>query len=151
MAKILFVHHSPSSNTRTLSDTAIAAVRKVPDVTLISCDSLTATVDDVLACDGLLLGTTENFGSIAGLTKDFFERIYYPCEHQTEGLPFAAYVRAGIDGAGSVAAISRMTSGLRWRAIQETCVLQGSYHADFEEKVADLAQTLAAGVDAGIF
>lgn len=151
MPKLLFVHHSPSENTQLLRDSVVAALEDCETVRFIALDSLSASPEDVIDCDGLLLGTTENFGSIAGLTKDFFERIYYPCETQTEALPFAAYIRAGLDGQGSITAIDRITTGLRWRPIQPPILLHGAFRDEFSSDVATLAQTLALGLEAGIF
>ena len=36
-----------------------------------------ANTEDILKADGLLIGTTENLASMAGATKDFFDRNYY--------------------------------------------------------------------------
>ena len=150
MPNLLFVNHAPSPNTRALRDAAIAAASQ-GNVRLDVRDSLDADEKAVLACDGILIGTTENFGSIAGLTKDFFERIYYPCLQETEGLPFAAYVRAGQDGAGSLVAIDRITTGLRWRPAQPPLLLKGDFDQSFLDDVTVLAETFAAGLDLGVF
>lgn len=110
-----------------------------------------AGAEDVLWCDGLLLGTTENFGYMAGLTKDFFERIYYPCLERTVALPVAIYIRAGEDGRGTESAIGRIVTGLRWKTVQDALILRGKFEAGFSGQVDTLAMTLAAGVDAEIF
>ena len=151
MLSLLFVCHAPSENTRRLRDAAVAGANICDSVELIVRDSLAAGPEDVLAADALLIGTTENFGSIAGLTKDFFERVYYPCLESTEGKPFAAFVRAGQDGQGSLLAIERITTGLRWRAVQPPLLLHGSFSDSFVEQVSTLSATLAAGLDAGIY
>lgn len=110
-----------------------------------------AQAGDVEWCDGLLLGTTENFGSMAGLSKDFLERIYYPCLESRQGLPLAMYIRAGQDGRGTRTQLEKITTGLRWRLISETLILRGEFQPAFERQVSELAMTLAAGLDAGIF
>ena len=61
-------------------------------------------MQDVLTANAVIIGTTENFGYMSGLIKDFFERIYYPCLEKTQALPWALYVRAGKDGAGALRA-----------------------------------------------
>ncbi len=87
---------------------------KLENVEVVSKSPLEATKDHVEACDGIIIGTTENFGTMAGLIKDFFERIYYPCLESKQGLPFALYIRAGEDGRGTRVSIEKIVTGLRW-------------------------------------
>jgi hypothetical protein len=153
MTRLLFVVHAPSGNTKALRDAAVCAIEglDLDDIALRVRASPEAAADDVDWCDGLLIGTTENFGYMAGLTKDFFERIYYPCLESRHGLPIALYIRAGEDGRGTRDSIGRITTGLRWKYICDPLILRGRYTPAFEEQVAELAMTLAAGLDAEIF
>jgi multimeric flavodoxin WrbA len=153
MKRLLFVVHAPSANTCTLRDAAVAAIEGLglDGIDLDVKAPRDAMAEDVAACHGLLLGTTENFGYMAGLTKDFFERIYYPCLDSKQGLPIALYIRAGEDGRGTRESIGRITTGLRWKYVSDPLILRGKYQPDFEERVAELAGTLAAGLDADIF
>ena len=112
---------------------------------------LEAGANDVEWCDGILIGTTENFGDMAGLIKDFFERIYYPCLESTQGLPAALYIRAGEDGRGTRKSIGKITTGLRWKYVCDPLIMRGKYDASFDEQVAEVAMTIAAGLDAEIY
>lgn len=114
-------------------------------------EPLQAGPTNVRAASGILLGTTENFGYMSGLLKDFFERTYYTCEGETEGLPYAVYVRAGRDGTGTVRAITGICQGLGWRPVQAPLVLHGAWQDGFCDEVETLAMTLAAGVAAGVY
>ena len=107
--------------------------------------------EDILTADAVLLGTTENLAYMAGLTKDFFDRCYYSVLEQKQGLPFALYIRAGHDGTGTTLAIKAIITGLRWNQIQDTLVLKGDWQESFTHQVEELAMTLAAGVEAGIY
>ena len=153
MKRLLFVCHAPSPNTEALRDAAVAAIRglELDDVDVVVREPRRADATDVRECDGILIGTTENFGYMAGLTKDFFERIYYPCLDETVGLPVGLYIKAGEDGRGTRESIGRITTGLRWKSIDEPLILRGKYDPGFDEQVAELAMTMAAGIDAGIF
>ena len=151
--RLLIVVNQPSQNTQLLAQSTLSGAVH-PDVSGVVASlrhPLDAGAEDVLACDGIIIGSTENFGYMAGLIKDFFERIYYPCLEQTQGLPFGLYVRAGNDGQGTISAIDRITTGLRWSPIQPTLLLQGDFQSSFNEQCHELGMTMAAGLEAGIY
>lgn len=71
--QLLIVANTPSANTSALAQ---AALRGAQHSDIESVDSrllspLDAGVDDVMSADGILLGTTENFGYMSGALKDF--------------------------------------------------------------------------------
>ncbi|MDV2077156.1 flavodoxin family protein [Marinobacter xestospongiae] len=151
--RLLIVAHAPSPNTQALRDAAADGARH-PDIEAVEVTvkpPLEAGPDDVLACDAILLGTTENLGYMSGALKDFFDRSYYPCLEQTQGLPFAFYIRAGHDGTGTRRAIESITTGLRWRLVQDPLICRGDYDPAFEDQCRELGLYLAAGLDAGLF
>jgi multimeric flavodoxin WrbA len=111
---------------------------------------LDAGPEDVLACDAIILGTTENLGYMSGALKDFFDRSYYPCLEKTQGLPFAYYIRAGHDGTGTNRAIESIATGLRWKLIQEPLICRGEYRDEFEDQCRELGMYVAASLDAGL-
>nr|WP_155587725.1 flavodoxin family protein [Psychrobacter sanguinis] len=148
----MIVAHAPSPNTQKLAQAAFdGANHSDLDVTVILKSPQETQPGDVLAADALLLGTTENLAYMAGLTKDFFDRCYYPVLDKKQGLPFAVYIRAGHDGIGTKRALQTITTGLRWEWVQQALILQGEWQDVFAEQVAELAMTLAAGVEAGIY
>ncbi len=150
---LLVVAHTPSPNTQTLCDAVVrgASHTDIENVRVRHVRPLEAQPDDVLWAQAIILGTTENFGYMSGALKDFFDRVYYPCLEHTEGLPYAAYIRAGKDGTGTRIAIEKITGGLRWRPVQAALVLQGDYDPRFEAQCEELGMTIAAGLEAGIF
>ena len=149
---LLIVVHAPSPNTQKLAQAAFDGANHPDiDVTVILKSPQHTQPEDVLAADALLLGTTENLAYMAGLTKDFFDRCYYPVLEEKQGMPFAVYIRAGHDGTGTKRALKTITTGLRWSWAQEALILQGDWQESFTEQVEALAMTLAAGVEAGIY
>lgn len=153
MAKLLINVHCPSANTRRLRDALVrgASHPDITDLELRITEPLKAKAEDVLWADGVLLGTTENFGYMSGAMKDFFDRIYYPCLEKTEGLPYAIAIRAGLDGSGTRTAMERIITGLRWRPIQEPLISQGEFQDNFLADWETLGMTMAAGLEAGIY
>lgn len=151
--QLLIVANQPSNNTRSLAAATLAGATH-PDISSVNVklkEPLQTTVDDVLNCHGIIIGTTENFGSMSGLIKDFFERIYYPCLEKTQALPYALYVRAGNDGEGTQHGVQRIVTGLRWSEIQPCMILKGNYNPAFESQCHELGMTMAAGLEAGIY
>jgi len=150
---LLIVINQPSANTKRLAQAVVSGAQHtdIEGIDVIVKEPLEADASDVLQCDGILLGTTENFGYMSGLMKDFFERIYYPCLEKTEGLPYALYVRAGNDGTGAKAAVEKITTGLRWAPIQPAITLKGEFDSTFEKQCEELGMLMAAGLETGVF
>lgn len=149
---LLIVAHNPSPNTQLLVEATLRGARHedIGGVAVKHIPPLQAVPEDVLWADALILGTTENFGCMSGALKDFFDRIYYPCLEQTEAMPYAAYIRAGLDGTGTRIAIGKITSGLKWKAVQESMILHGEYRPEFEDRCEELGMLMAASLETGI-
>lgn len=151
--KLLILAHAPSANTQALVDAALKGARH-PDIQQVEAHwlpPLQAGPDDAMAADAILLGTTENLGTMSGALKDFFDRCYYPLLEQKQGLPCALYIRAGQDGTGTRRAVESIVTGLRWKWVQAPLILRGPWQAEFLQQTEDLALTLAAGLDTGVF
>jgi multimeric flavodoxin WrbA len=149
---LLVVAHNPSPNTQKLVDATLrgATHKDIDGVEVKHIPPLQATPEDVLWADAIILGTTENFGYMSGALKDFFDRIYYPCIEQTEAMPFALYIRAGLDGTGTRIAVGKITTGLCWKSVQEPIILHGEYKPEFEIQCEELGMLMAASLEAGI-
>lgn len=71
--QLLIIAHAPSANTQQLRDAAFrgASHSDLEQVHCVVKAPLEAGPEDVLACDAILLGTTENLGYMSGALKDF--------------------------------------------------------------------------------
>jgi len=150
--RLLIVSHAPSENTRTLRDAVVrgATHKDIENVAVTVKAPLDSGPEDVLASDAVILGTTENLGYMSGALKDFFDRSYYPCLEETQGLPYALYIRAGHDGTGTRRAVETIVTGLRWRAVHETLICRGAFDEGFIGQCEELGLYMAASLDAGI-
>lgn len=153
MKRLLIVAHAPSPNTKRMLDAVMrgATAEDIADVDALALSPFDTGPDDVKSAGALILGTTENLGYMSGALKDFFDRCYYPCLEETQGLAYALYIRAGQDGTGTRRAVESITTGLRWRAVQEPLICRGAWDDAFLDSCEELGQAMAAGLEAGIF
>ena len=150
--RLLIVAHHPSPNTLRLAEAALRGARHtdIKGVEAHLIPPLAAGADDVLQADAIILGTTENFGYMSGALKDFFDRIYYPCLERTAAMPYALYIRAGLDGTGTRRAVESIVGGMKWKPVQPATILLGDYREEFEQQVEEIGTLLAASLEAGI-
>jgi len=82
-----------------------------------------ATPEDLLAAEGYVFVCPENLGSMSGVMKDMFDRLYYPLLGVIEGRPYATAVAAGSGGQGTQAQIDRIVTGWRLRRVAEPLIV----------------------------
>ena len=151
--QLLVVAHIPSENTRILRDAVVrgATDSDISDIDVRALTPFEAGPDDVMSADAIVLGTTENLGYMSGALKDFFDRTYYAVLEQKQGLPYALYIRAGMDGTGTQRSVETIINGLRWKEVQPPLICKGDYVPRFEEQCTELGLAMAAGLEAGVF
>jgi multimeric flavodoxin WrbA len=150
--RLVIISHAPSENTGRMLEAVVKGANnpEIDHVEVKSISPLDTRPEDIKAAQAIIIGTTENLGYMAGLTKDVFDRCYYPCLEETQGMPFAFYVRAGLDGTGTKRAIESIATGLRWRTVQEPLICQGAFREDFVTQCEELGLTMAASLEASI-
>lgn len=150
---LLIVYHSQSGTTDRMAQAVIRGARsgEIEGVEVRVVDALQATPDDMRWADGFVLGTPENFGYMSGALKYFLDRIYYPCENDLAGKPYALFVRAGNDGSGAISSITRILTGLAVRQVQETVLIAGEFDTSRLGECEELGMAMAAGLEAGIY
>lgn len=153
--QLLVVYHTQSGNTGRLAQAVVRGAQRVDEVDTVVKRAFDAGVEDLLACDGLLLGTPENFGYMSGALKDFFDRTFYPCEGKLTGLPYAVFVSAGNDGSGAVREIGRIALGYGWKLVSDPIIVRRSVTnealADCEAIGEAIGEAVATGLSIGIF
>jgi hypothetical protein len=136
-----------------MRDAVVAGARApdVADVDVVAQGPFATEPGHVMAAQAIILGTTENLGYMSGALKDFFDRCYYPCLDHTQGMPYAAYIRGRHDGTGTRRGIETITTGLRWRPVQEPLICRGEWREEFLDECRDLGAAMAAGLSLGVF
>lgn len=149
---LVVIAHTPSVNTKRMCDAVMAGAgnQEINNVAVNFFLPQDTNPEVIKAADAIIIGTTENLGYMSGLIKDVFDRCYYECIEHTQGLPFTFYVRAGQDGTGTKRAIESITTGLRWRLVQDPLMCRGEFSEDFVSQCEELGLTMAASLEAGI-
>ena len=148
MPRLLVVHHTPSPALEAMLEAVIAGARdpELEGVDVAVMPALAATVPDVLAADGFVLGTPANIGYMSGALKHFFDQVYYPCLLAKTGAPYGLYVHGGSDTAGAVRAVKAIATGLSWREANQPVVSTGPVSAATERACYELGATVAANL-----
>ncbi len=161
MKTLLVVYHSATGGTRQMAKAAADAA--AADVTVRLLRAQDAGADDMLTADGYIFATPENLAALAGVMKDFFDRVYYAVLDRLNGRPCATLICAGSDGENAARQIARIATGWRLRVIAPPLIV--CTHAQTPEAILapktigandlrrceELGATMAAGLAAGIF
>lgn len=151
--KLLIIAHQPSPNTKNLVDACVTGTTAAEsdEVSVCVVAPLDCEPSQVLDADAVIIMTTENLGYMAGATKDWFDRVYYPVLELKQGLPYALVIRAGLDGTGTQRAVESICTGLHWSLAQPVLVCRGDWQEAFNDQCFELGQYMTAGLDLGMF
>lgn len=145
MARLLVVQHTPTPRLVQVADAVLAGANDpdIEGVEVVVQAALETTIEDVLAADGYVLGTSANLGYISGALKHFFDTVYNDVREPTAKRPFSYWIRGGYDTIGAERAMESITTGLQWTQAAPPLVFTG----DVEPHLAaatELGATMAA-------
>ena len=149
--RILVIYHSQGGTMELMARRFARGTAREKGLTTVLKLAGDAGIDDLLGCDAIAIGSPEYFGTMAGMIKDFFDRTFEAAQEKTIGLPFVIFVCAGNDGRGAIMQIERIAAGYKWRKVQEHIRIVGRPGEKDLANLEELGQTLAAGLDFGIF
>jgi len=148
VARLLIVHHSPSPATAELLDAVVRGASD-PDISGVEVArraALAATAPDLLAADGVILGTPANIGYMSGALKHFFDTVYYTCGDDTRGLPYGYYVHGNLGLEGAVRAIGSIAEGMGWSRVVAPVEVVGAPDKAALEACYELGAVVAATI-----
>lgn len=151
MKTLLIVYHTGGVKTAQMAEAVARGARTEGGVNVILKRCAEAGAEDLLAADGLILGTPENFGYMSGMMKDFLERVFYACEGKVNGRPWALLVSAGQDGSGAVSSVERIVAGLRLEKRAEPIIALKEVTPAVLARCDELGAAFAAGLAMGVY
>jgi multimeric flavodoxin WrbA len=153
VCKILIVYHSQTGNTKKMAESVAKGASSIENVAVVLKRASEANHRDLLECDGLVIGSPEYFGYMAGMIKDFFDRTYDDVRGRKEVFkkPYVVFISAGNDGRGSLTSIERICTGYQFMKVYDPVVARGEIQTGILSKCEELGKTIAAGCEAGIY
>ncbi|OLT28437.1 flavodoxin [Kytococcus sp. CUA-901] len=168
MARLLVVHHSPSRHAEALTRAVLDGARDdaIDGVDVTVRAALEATAQDVLDADGIVLGTTANFGYMSGALKHFFDSTFLQIGGGLDAgggaggggggaaesggtIPWGLYVHGRYDTTGAVRAVESIAGALPWRRAAPVLEVLGDVGTQEQEAGYELGATLAALISTG--
>ena len=148
MPRLLVVHHTSSPALQAMLEAVVAGAHdpELETIDVAVAPALAATVPDVLAADGFVLGTPANIGYMSGALKHFFDQIYYPCLLAKVGAPYGLYVHGASDTTGAVRAVKAIATGLGWAEVVNPVTAIGPVGKEAERQCYELGATVAANL-----
>ncbi len=136
-----------------MAQSAAKGVSSIEGVEAVLKKAFDTDLEDLLHCSGLLIGSPEYFGYMAGAVKDLFDRTYEAARGRREIFrkPYAVFVSAGNDGNGTVSSIERICLGYQFKKIASPVVCRGDPTEEALRACEELGKTIAAGCEAGIY
>ena len=153
MAKILIVYHSQSGNTQNMAEHVAKGAEEIQNTSVTLKKAFETTIEDLCACDGLVIGSAEYFGYMAGAIKDLFDRTYEQLrEHpMVFRKPYCVFISAGTDGHGALNHIERICLGYKFKKVHTPLVAKGPITKQHLVGCEEMGKTIAAGCKEGIF
>ena len=153
MVTILIVYHSQSGNTRKMAEAVARGAGEIEGVRGVLKEARETGEEDLLDCDGLVLGSPEYFGYMSGALKDFFDRTYEKVRGRVKIFrkPYAVFISAGNDGQGALMNIERICLGYQFKKIHQPIIAKGPVSEEILAQCEELGRTIAAGCEAGIY
>jgi multimeric flavodoxin WrbA len=148
---LLIAYHSQSGSTEKLAAAVEKGASRISSVTSLRLPAAQVTPEALESCRLLVVCSPEYFGYMAGAIKDLFDRTYEQIREHTVGKSYAVVICAGNDGTGALRGVERILMGYRMKKVQEPIVHQGDVTLDILHRCRELGETLAAGMELGIY
>jgi len=143
MAHVLIVYHSLGGNTKKMAEAAADGARGVSGTEVTVKTGLEATIDDLLGCDAIALGSPDYFSYMAGGLKDFLDRTYYPSQDKVAGKPAAVFGSAGGPADNILRVLEQALQWFKLERVADSVGTSGGVSAGALAECGELGRKLA--------
>lgn len=151
MKHLLIVYHSQAGHTERLARAVLRGASRNAAIASQLQRAFASSLEDLLACDGVVFATAEYNGYMSGALKDFFDRTYEPARGHVTHKPYAVVVSAGNDGTFANQYIERIARGYELKRVADPVIVVGEVTSEAEARCEELGELLAGGLELGIF
>jgi multimeric flavodoxin WrbA len=146
MVRVLIVYHTLSGNTEKMAKSFAEGAKSVQGTEVTLKKALDATLEDLLGCDAIALGSADYFSYIAGALKDFLDRTYYPSQGKVTGKPYAAFATGGRGGETALEVLDRLCGSFKFYKAVEGVAVAGAPSPEILAKCNEAGKKLANAV-----
>ena len=142
MKNLLIVYHSQSGNTEAMAK-AIAEGATAAGANVTLKRAVEANDADILNCDAVAIGTPNYFSYMAGMVKDFFDRVWAVVREKMADKPYVAFGSYGGGGTVAIETVEHICDGLKMKKICESVSAQREPTAENLAACKELGKKMA--------
>jgi flavorubredoxin len=142
MKSLLIVYHSQSGNTEAMAK-AIAEGATAAGANVTLKKAVEANDTDLLGCDAVAIGTPNYFSYMAGMVKDFFDRVWIVVREKLADKPYVAFGSYGGGGTVAIESVEHICDGLKMKKICEAVTAQREPSAENIAACKELGKKMA--------
>jgi flavorubredoxin len=143
MKKVLVIYHSQTGNTEKMAR-AIADSAKAAGAAVTLKKAVDAGIDDMLGCEVLVIGTPNYFSYMAGMVKDFFDRVWFTVRDKVGGKPYVVFGSYGGGGLPAIETVEKICEGLGMKKAADSLGIQRDPTGDGIKACQELGRKIAA-------
>ena len=123
MKKVLVIYHSQTGNTEAMAK-AVADGAGAAGATVILKKAVEADDKDLLDCDVVAFGTPNYFGYMAGMVKDFFDRVWPTVRDKMADKPYVVFGSYGGGGMPAIETVEKICDNMSMKRLYDSIGIQ---------------------------
>ncbi|MFC2031792.1 flavodoxin family protein [Chloroflexota bacterium] len=142
VAKVLIIYYSQGGNTEAMAKAVYEGVKSA-ETTVSLKKAGETTADDILNCDTVILGTPCYFDYMAGMMKDFLDRVWYTIRDKMEGKNYALFTSSGTGEKHALERLDFLCNFLKLNKVADDIVAMRAPSTETLEKCKETGKKVA--------